>query len=164
MLEVVMLRHGKSDWDAPYGHDAQRPLATRGRNAAAAMGRFLTAAARSPDLVVSSPATRALQTAEIAAESGGWNAPLEIVEALYGGGAEAVLMTLRALPAGIRRPLLVGHEPTWSEAIDVLMGGGDVRMPTAGCAGLDVLVPAWSGIGPGACRLRWLFPPRMLPS
>jgi hypothetical protein len=43
----------------------------------------------------------------------------------------------------------------------MLIGGGDVRMPTAAIAGFEALVATWDAIGPGTCRLRWLLPPRL---
>lgn len=161
MLEVILFRHGKSDWDADYGHDSDRPLAGRGRRAAAVMGRMLSAAGRAPDLVLSSPARRAVETAEIARDEGEWTAPLQIVRHLYGGGPEAVLMTLRTLPESVGRPILIGHEPTWSTSVEILIGGGDVRMPTAAAAGLEVISGGWAAVGPGTCRLAWLVPPRL---
>lgn len=156
-----MLRHGKSDWNADYDHDSKRPLAGRGQRAAALMGRLLTAAGKTPDFVLSSPAVRAVQTAEIAREAGGWDAPLHIVDPFYGGNPEEVLMALRSLPDGVSRPMLIGHEPNWSASVELLIGGGDLRMPTGSAAGLEVLVEQWGSLGPGTCRLRYLLPPRL---
>ena len=57
--ELILLRHAKSDWAAPFADDADRPLNGRGREAAGVMGRVLTLAGRAPDLVLASPAQRA---------------------------------------------------------------------------------------------------------
>jgi len=155
------LRHAKSDWEADYALDERRPLSSRGRHAAVAMGKVLTATGNKPDFVLTSPAMRAHSTAEMAADAGGWNAPVLVVDELYGGGASAVLSALRTVPEPCKRALVVGHQPTWSEAVRILIGGGDVAMPTAAAAGLEVLVGSWEAIGPGTCRLRWLLPPRL---
>ena len=161
MNEIILMRHGKSDWGAPFDNDAARPLAARGRHAAVTMGKVLTAAGRAPDFILSSPAVRAHSTAEMAADAGGWRADVHVVDSLYGSGPAAVLGALRTVPEPSRRVLLVGHEPTWSESVRVLIGGGEVRMPTAAAAGLEVLVGSWAAIGPATCRLRWLLPPRL---
>ena len=42
MLSLILFRHGKSDWDAPYANDHERPLANRGKEAARCMGRLLS--------------------------------------------------------------------------------------------------------------------------
>ncbi len=161
MAELLLMRHGKSDWDAGFDNDAGRPLSARGRNAAVVMGRVLTAAGRAPDFILTSPAARAHATAEMAASAGGWKAPVHVVDELYGGGPMAVLAAIRTVPAPSLRVMVVGHEPTWSETIHVLIGGGDVRIPTGAAAGLEVLVHSWEAVGPGTCRLRWLLPPRL---
>jgi phosphohistidine phosphatase len=56
MRSLILFRHGKSDWDAPYGSDHERPLAHRGKEAAICMGRMLSQAGQAPDLAVSSSA------------------------------------------------------------------------------------------------------------
>ena len=162
MPELVLMRHAKSDWDAPYDRDIRRPLSARGRRDAAAMGAALTAMGAAPDFVLTSPAVRAHATAEMAAAGGGWNAEVLVVDSLYGGGPGAVLDALGELPDPCRRALVLGHEPTWSETVGLLIGGGEVRMPTAAGAGLEVLVRSWRAIAPGTCRLHWLLPPRVL--
>jgi len=59
MKTMLWMRHGKSDWDAGYGRDHDRPLATRGEKAAKAMGTALANAGFLPDFVLSSTAVRA---------------------------------------------------------------------------------------------------------
>jgi len=51
---ILLLRHGKSDWDVDYGGDHERPLNERGRSAAALVGRYLSSLEQVPDLVVTS--------------------------------------------------------------------------------------------------------------
>lgn len=161
MPELLLLRHGKSDWDAPGGRDAdaERPLNARGRRAAAAMGAFLTATGNTPDAAVTSPAVRARTTLELAAGAGGWGCPVRVVDDLYGGGPEAVLAVVRAEPAATGRLLVVGHEPTWSTTVELLTGAA-VRFPTAtlACVELD----DWAGAAPGTGTLAWLVPPRLV--
>ena len=161
MREIVLMRHGKSDWDAPHDRDATRPLSARGREAAVTMGRVLAAVRRVPDVVLTSPAARAHATAEMAAAAGGWEAPVLVSDALYGGGPEDVLDVLRTVPPPSIRVLVVGHEPAWSETASVLIGGGELRMPTGALAGLEVLVRSWEALAPGTCRLHWLLPPKL---
>ncbi|HSR14817.1 MAG TPA: histidine phosphatase family protein [Gemmatimonadales bacterium] len=160
MPEIILLRHGKSDWDAPHDHDRDRPLSRRGVGSAQTMGRVLTSIGRKPDLVIASPAARAQATAELASEAGGWEAPLDTVDALYGGGPESVLAAVHGVPRDVGRVLLVGHEPTWSATASLLIGGGDHRVATGTAVGLETALP-WPRIGPATCRMVWLLPPRL---
>jgi phosphohistidine phosphatase len=158
----VILRHGKSDWAAGHGADLIRPLAQRGTRSAAAVGRFLAAVGHVPDLVLCSPATRARQTANIAIEAGEWSSPLEIREELYHGSTARIIDLLERQPDSATVVMLVGHEPSSSDLIADLIGGGRHRMPTAGLARIELDIGRWGQVTTGAGRLEWLVPSRVL--
>lgn len=159
---LYLLRHGKSDWDAAYGADHERPLAARGREAAKGVGRFLRELGQTPDLVVSSTAVRARSTAEVAAEAGAWNCPVRLSESLYPPSLGALLAEARSTSDEVGRLVLVGHEPTWSGAVSALTGGSAVRMVTAALARLDFHCDRWSQVGEGGATLVWLVTPKVL--
>lgn len=162
MKTVIFFRHGKSDWDAAFDHDHQRPLSKRGRRAARTMGRFLTDAGQVPDRIVTSSAVRAQETLKQARKAGGWNHPERVAQALYEAEPDAVLEEIRKAPDDANALLLVGHEPTWSETISRLVGGGRVRVPTAAMARVDMEAGYWSEAAFGEGQLSWLVPPRLL--
>ena len=162
MKTVLLFRHGKSDWNAPFGFDAERPLAERGISAAALMGRFITEAGVAPDLAVSSPAVRARTTLEIAAEAGGWDAPRRIEPAIYDGSAVTVAERIRETDNDVATLLLTGHQPTWSTLTSSLIGGGVISFPTAAVACIDLAITSWADAAPGRGELRWFVPPRIL--
>jgi phosphohistidine phosphatase len=159
---LILLRHGKSDWQADYGDDRSRPLAQRGRKAAKRMGRFLSRAGQLPDAAITSPAVRADDTLRLAMEGGGWTCPVRMAPALYGGGVPGLFGEVRKEPATTDVLLAVGHEPTWSEAVAALIGGGEIRFPTGALARVDLDVDEWDEIGPGAGVLGWIIGPRLL--
>jgi len=158
--ELILLRHAKSDWTAAYGTDRDRTLARRGEKAAAAMGRALTLAGKAPDLVITSPATRALSTARLATRAGEWDARIDTDDRLYPGSPEAVAaVAAAAAAAGPERLMLVGHEPAWSGTVSLLVGGAAVRMVTTAAACLEV--PSFTSLVPGRARLLWMLTPRL---
>jgi len=159
---LLFLRHGKSDWDADFSADHERPLAKRGRKAAATMGRFISTCGVLPDRIVTSTATRARTTLEIAKEEGGWDAPTRETRALYMASPADLLVQIRAEDDEADVLLLVGHEPTWSSAVSRLVGGGAVRYPTAALARVDVDVSRWQDVEFGRGELIWLVPPKAL--
>jgi phosphohistidine phosphatase len=162
MPGLILLRHGKSDWDADYGDDRARPLARRGRKAAQRMGRFLAGAGQVPDAAITSPALRAEDTLRLAMEGGGWTCPVRTADSLYGGGVSGLITEVRNEPATTGVLLAVGHEPTWSEAVSAFIGGGEVRLPTGALARIDFDVDGWDEVGPGAGVLVWSIVPRLL--
>jgi phosphohistidine phosphatase len=162
MRTLLLMRHAKSDWGGTFGSDHERPLAHRGTKAARAMGRFLTDSGAVPDLVLSSTATRALTTVELAAETGGWGCEIITSDALYASDAEKVLDAIGDIDNGVGCLLVAGHEPTWSTLVSLLIGGGNVRMPTAAVACLDLRHGGWIDLAPATCELRWFVTPKML--
>lgn len=154
MAEYLLMRHAKSTH--PLGiADRDRPLSPRGRRNAAAIGAAVTRFGAEPDTIFTSPAVRARSTVELAHQAGGWSAPITIVDDLYGGGLSAVMA---ALAAGRGRVLVVGHEPTWSLAVETLIGGGSISMVTAAVACVDCP----GGPVPDGGSLRWMLHPRLL--
>ncbi len=159
---VLLLRHAKADREAASGSDHERPLTAAGRRAAEGIGAWLSAADHAPDLVLSSSAVRARATAELAAAAGRWSCPSRVLPALYEASPPEIVELLRGLRPEVERPLLVGHEPVWSELTARLIGGGRLRLPTAGLAAVRFDLPSWSGISSGAGELLLLVAPKWL--
>lgn len=159
---IYVLRHGKSDWDADYGSDHDRPLKGRGVRAAQLMGRFLATADAVPDVVVSSSAVRALTTAQLAAEAGGWGCEVLVEPDLYGASRSRVLEEIHGLDPRFDSALLAGHEPTCSDVVGSLIGSAEIRFPTAALACIDFSLARWDAIELGRGRLVWLVTPKLL--
>lgn len=162
MPELLIMRHAKSDWGAGLSSDQERPLSPRGVKAAKRMGKFITKVGTVPDLILSSPAVRARTTAELANKAGKWAAPMEIVEAFYGGGLTDVLNGVAAYGSTADRILITGHEPTWSDLVSLLTGGSLVAMPTAAVACISVVGSTWTRLGANCAELQWHITPRMI--
>lgn len=116
------------------------------------MGEWIAAADLLPDLVLSSPAERASETARLAAEAGGFADRVETVEALYGTDPEGCLEILADRAAGRSRMMLVGHNPTASDLVELL---ADRRRPlaTGALARLEFDLDDWPHLGRGTGRL-----------
>jgi len=157
---LFVLRHGESDWGGG-GADFDRPLAPRGRHAADLVGRYLATLDQVPDLVISSGAVRALTTARRAAEAGQWDCRIQTCDRFYESSATDVLQVLREGETRADRVLLAGHEPTWSQLVQLLTGAV-VRLPTAALARIDLTVDSWDQVAVARGTLIWYVTPRML--
>ena len=160
MPTLLVLRHGKSDWNADDGVDAERPLAKRGRRAAKTIGRHLSQVGPRPTLALVSPAVRARDTLERVLTAAGFECPTQVAASFYGHGTAAALETLRGVEGRPEVVLAVGHEPTWSDLIAVLTGS-DVRFPTAALARID-FDEQWAELRRDGAVLTWLVLPREL--
>jgi phosphohistidine phosphatase len=162
MLSLILFRHGKSDWDAPFANDHERPLTGRGREAARLMGQLLAHTQQVPDLAVSSSAQRARDTLQIAARAGRWKCPMRIDSALYESPPADVLAWIRALEEKPELLLLTGHEPTWSGLAGRLVGKATLRVPTGAMLRIDFQQESWAEVEFESGELRWLVAPKMM--
>ncbi len=160
MKTILLMRHAKSDWDASYAADHDRPLALRGHRSATIMGRVLASWDEIPHLVITSSAARARATAEEAVSAGSWNCPIIVDPELYGSGPGTVLAIAEQNATDEERLMLVGHEPTWSMLAEQITGGR-VEMRTAGVAAIDLLADTWQGLDQARGWLRFVVNPRM---
>ncbi|HSR68519.1 MAG TPA: histidine phosphatase family protein [Acidobacteriota bacterium] len=162
MLRLIFIRHGKSDWNAGYSGDHERPLNKRGRKAARAMGVFLERSGNRPHAILSSTAVRARTTVELAAEAGGWEVAPRLTRRLYGTSAATVIEEIQKEDDQAQVLLVAGHQPTWSETCSRLMGGGEMRYPTAAACCLSFPCGNWSAVRPGGGQLLWFVPPKLI--
>jgi len=156
----MLMRHAKSDWDAGATDDHSRPLNKRGKRSAERMGEVVRDLGLVPDLVVSSTATRARSTAELARLSGGWASRLILEDGLYGAGVEETLSVAASHGDGSTRLMLVGHQPTWSMLVHQL-SGSSADMKTACVAEIALTLESWAELPFSAGDLTALHNPRL---
>lgn len=163
------MRHAKSDWGHPGLDDYDRPLNDRGLDDAPRMGRALAASGVVPDRIVSSPARRARQTAEMVAEACGYAGPIRWDESLYGAPGSVCCEVLGRTPEKTACVLVIAHSPGVNEAAAALLAGPGrragsamIRFPTSGIVCVETTVGRWAEVGPGCGHLRWFLVPRLV--
>jgi phosphohistidine phosphatase len=121
---LILLRHGHAEEGRD---DFARRLTDAGRRAARQAGQALAHARFQPQLVLTSPAPRAQETAELVAQGCGYDNAPRAEQTLYLGEPLAYLTVLRALPGTLARVLLVGHNPTLSDLARQLGEAANLR-------------------------------------
>lgn len=150
MKTLYLVRHAKSTRDPVPSSDRERPLAERGRRDAPKIGKRLYRRGVRPDLILSSPALRALSTAEIIARQLHYPRKHIVVDdRLYPGDAGALLRVIRGLDDKLARVMLIGHNPGLSDLAGRLCGE-PTHLSTCAVAGLTFDAGAWSDIGSAA--------------
>ena len=129
--ELLILRHGKSDWDVDTD-DFNRPLKDRGKRGAQRMGVWLLQQGLIPDCILSSPAERALVSAEKLCKAMGHGVErITTDRRVYGADVPDLLQVLGGCPAEAQRVLLVGHNPGLEDLLRFL-AGDEVEVPSDG--------------------------------
>ena len=156
MKTLFLVRHAKSSRDDPSLPDRGRPLDDRGKQDAPMMGKRLARRDVKPDLLVSSPALRALTTAQlIAGELGYQRKNIVVDDRLYASSPDDLLAVIRALDKKLDRVMLFGHNPEFTDLAHRL-SSEIIDMPTCAVAEFSFDTKAWSDVGdvmPGKAAL-----------
>ncbi len=148
MKTILLMRHAKSSWKDKNLKDQKRPLTKRGKRNAPQMGELIKEKELIPQVILSSPAERAKQTAELFKKGSGYQGEIQYIDSLYMAEADEFVHELRKLPDDLERVMVIGHNPglesllpLWTKQIEAL--------PTAAIAYLVVPINKWKELGKG---------------
>jgi len=137
--ELLILRHGKSDWNTN-SSDFYRTLNNRGQRNAQQMGEWLDEQSLVPDLIICSPAKRALTTPEIVSAAMGLAVDsIETDKSIYEANLSDLHQVFSNISNSVQRLLLVGHNPSFEYLVhhlapNVTPAKNGNLMPTAALA------------------------------
>lgn len=164
--ELWLLRHGKAErYDGSEDYD--RRLKKRGRRDVANIAEWLKSREFHPDLLISSPATRAIMTARIVCDVLDIDRQqIQMEKRLYDEGLTRVKSVLVDCLANSARVLLVGHNPEFEDLLTYLVAPKQLPeveklLPTAAVAHL-LLPDDWTKLAAGCAELLSIISPKSL--
>ena len=162
MKKIILIRHGKSGWDSPWLSDHDRPLAERGIADVPQMARRLQERGLVPDLIVSSTALRAAETARLTAAVFGYpESQIVLEKSMYHASPEELLAVIRRQSEAVQTLVLVGHNPGLTELIQDLGTNLD-NLPTSGQFGYTLSNSRWSDFAAEKISNVWIDYPKKL--
>jgi phosphohistidine phosphatase len=160
---LLLVRHANAGARDPaqWPDDRDRPLTEKGRRVQADVSRFLRKHDLAPSLVLTSPWTRAVQTAEILVEVARVGQPPVPCEPL---ADDPDLIRLQDC-VGNQPPeaivAMAGHSPWMEELASILLGGSStsirIDFPKSGVMGIQL-----DRLEPGSGELRFFVRPKMV--
>jgi len=162
MKTLYLMRHAKSSWSFDDLTDEQRPLNGRGRDDAPLMGQALAKRNIKLDLILSSGAVRAMTTAALVAKELDYlPEQIEVRPEIYHAAVGTLLDIVRSCPDAAQSVLLVGHNNTISEFVDMLSPDAlHEEMPTAGIVCLHFQTDSWATADRANCEFYFFDRPR----
>lgn len=154
MKTLYLVRHAKSSWDYPALDDIDRPLSKRGKKNAPEMGERLVARNILPEILVSSPAKRAISTARRIADEIGF--PREAIvseDRLYLASVEDIVDVVRRTGNEVNSLMIFGHNPGFTDTANTLCGSDIYNIPTCGIAAIRFDTDDWQSVQPGEGQL-----------
>jgi phosphohistidine phosphatase len=161
MKRLIFVRHGKAEDDSPEISDFERSLTLRGKMISRLMASRLKTKEKSPGILVTSPAFRALETALIFAGEFGINAEDVIIRnSIYTGlRLDNLQNIIRDLSEEAETITLFGHNPSFSEITNNLCKEGCDFMPKSGVVCVSFNIMTWSEIKRNSGKLEYFLKP-----
>ncbi|RZK82413.1 MAG: histidine phosphatase family protein [Pedobacter sp.] len=154
MKQLLLIRHGKSEWGNEHLADADRPLNPRGHRDAPEMATRILQKGLSPQSIVSSPALRALTTARHFEQV--WFPSAEVIKThpdIYEADVTTLLNVVNSLSNDYERVALFGHNPGFTDFANYLSNANIYNVPTCGVVLLEFESDDWAEISSGTGTL-----------
>ena len=162
MKSLYIIRHAKSSWATPTLPDFERPLNKRGLNDAPLMGRVLAEKGIKVDLILASPAHRAISTARlIAAEIGYPVAEIETDRHIYHANVDDLLEIIGLIDDQYEKVAIFGHNPTFTYLSNYFTNANIANMPTNGVVAVAFDTESWETISPQNASLLFFEYPKL---
>jgi len=141
---LYLVRHAKSSWKDESLSDAERPLNKRGKHDAPFMGKLLRQRSDLPDVIISSPAKRALSTAKLfAKELGCAKENIVVIEELYMADVSDFLKIIRNINDSAESIMLFSHNPGITYFANFISNSDIENIPTAGTVRINLNISSW---------------------
>jgi phosphohistidine phosphatase len=155
MKSLTLFRHAKTERDSTSGRDFDRRLIERGQNDSKRMGEEMRSLGLEFDLVLSCPAARAAETAELAGLTPRFD------ERIYDAASNELLAIMQSAVVEIDRLAMVGHNPGFERLASRLIGQM-VEMPTGSLIEIEIPVDRWADVDDGIGRVVRFVRPKEL--
>jgi phosphohistidine phosphatase len=152
---LVLIRHAKSSWANPLQSDFDRPLNDRGKREAPEMGEKLHKLDIVPDLIISSSAKRARQTAKRIAKEVGYDADkIKWEEKLYHCIPSVFEEVIYEINEKVKTVFIVAHNPGITEFVNQLSPEFIIEnMPTGGVVAAHMKADEWNNFSIAAKKV-----------
>jgi phosphohistidine phosphatase len=159
MKTLFILRHAKSAWDNPDLSDFERPLNSRGLDAARFIGELIYSRNLEPQIIISSPAKRAKQTAVLVKEIAEIPQPITFDERIYEASPLTLFSLINEFDDKYESVLLVGHNPGLESLVRILSRENQI-LPTAALVKINLNIEHWSKLETESGTLEFIIRPK----
>lgn len=161
MKTFYLVRHAKSSWDNPDLRDEERPLNERGLKDAPFMAKLMKSKGVEPDLLVTSPAIRALTTAayfKMALDVEGED--FWVRDDIYEAMTVKITDIIHRLPEDAETVMIFGHNPTFTNVANLFTAKYIDNIPTCGVVCLRSDAATWPDVDPSNTKVVEMFFPK----
>ena len=139
---LLLLRHAKSSWEKLNINDHDRSLNKRGKKDSPKMGKVIKELDIVPDVIISSSAKRAMDTAKLIAENCKYKKNIEMNPLLYASTLVNYIDVINMVSDYHQKVLVVGHNPIIEELVNKFINRMEI-IPTCTLVQLSLNVKSW---------------------
>ncbi|GAB3496022.1 phosphohistidine phosphatase SixA [Spirosoma knui] len=162
-ITLYIVRHAKAEDRAIFMADHDRELTPEGIMAAARIGRHLHQEGIKPDVLISSTAPRALDTAKVIAEQIGYDVDkIGVDGTLFDGGPKAYLAAVNGVPGTVKTAMIVGHNPDVSYFAEFLTHQSVGSMSKGAVVAVEFEDISWEEVSGRTGRIGFQIAPKQL--
>jgi len=158
-MEIYILRHGIAEEAKPGGRDSDRRLTAAGKDKLRTVLRLARQGGVKPELILTSPYLRAVETADIAAEEFGYKSKVLTTDALLPESEPDLVWEEIRVHRDATSVLLAGHEPLLSHLAAYLLGAPSLQVDMKKGALMRIDVEQFGPAPRGV--LRWMLVPKL---
>ncbi|MCX6250612.1 MAG: histidine phosphatase family protein [Bacteroidetes bacterium] len=163
MKTLILMRHAKSSWEEPGIGDIKRPLIPAGIRKTQLIINYFTDKKITPDLMISSPAKRAHETAKLIAKGTGY--PLDKIRLdrkIYEEYTDKILDIIYDTDDHLTQLMIIGHNPTITRLANLFLHPGIEMLPTSGVVCISFDTDKWDDIPVSHSKEEFVVFPKML--
>jgi len=147
MKKLYLIRHAKSSWKNPGMSDIERPLNKRGKRDAPFMGKLLNNVGAKPDVIITSPAQRALRTSKVMAEELDYPVKNIIINKLiYEADTNELISIIKSIPDEVNIAMFFGHNPGLTFVNNYLTDKYIDNIVTCGIVEIEFNCDSWKDV------------------
>jgi len=163
MKTLYIVRHAKSSWESPDLDDLKRPIIENGIKKTNKIIDYLINEKVKVDLIVSSHALRAIETACLIADALKYaKSDIIINNNIYDSDEEGMLNEVYALPNDKENVMLIGHNPTFTQFANFFLVKKIDFLPTSAVISISFETDQWEKIESCICKVNFVaFPKRI---
>jgi phosphohistidine phosphatase len=163
MKTLYIMRHAKSAWGEPGLEDFNRPLLEKGKKRTKTIIDYLLSKQVKPELIISSPAVRALETAHIMAHGLGLNKnDIRFEKSIYTADTEQLEDLFYDLPASLSHLMIVGHNPAVTNFVNDFLENKIDALPTSAVVAIEFNTKKWDDYKKSNHSVKFIIFPKML--
>lgn len=157
------MRHAKSSWGEPGLDDFDRPLLEKGKKRTRTIIEYLQQKGIKPELIISSPAVRAAETAQIIAHGLSIDKEaLRFDKSIYTSDAERIENIFYDLPKQLDSLMLIGHNPAVTNFVNPYLENKIDALPTSAVVAIQFVTNEWDKIFVSKWNVEFIIFPKML--